>query len=477
MTSASPQVIEDLVNIKFQTDVRIFTVMAALNLAGFDIDADDLAHNPVRQLVRERLAVVSPDLRERLQQYYAAHGAGMGNSGMQGNYVSYALLLNGPPQFTLISNPAGLPAEVIPLVGFESLLQELWKQGNLAVLWDEVRPQYVHEAEAYRPQLRDMIIGTLRYMRTEPRVALDRKVVFIPDLLNGYGIVNARNIANDYVIVVGPRRPGEMPMRPLRHEYLHFLVDPLVAKYFASLPPAAPYLRKADEQPRVRESIKNDFVLLTAESLIQALEMRLDRESADALSKEMIDAYEQGLILTPYFEQKLRSFEERQDSFQQFYPAMIQGISWETESGRGTDIARLKKEIKSRGEPGPSQQPEVRSLLIQANRFLAVRDFDGATPLLERVLQIDPLNASALFGTAQIAAQAQDFDRALALYEKAAANAGADVWIAAWSWVRRGNIFQFLGDAGKAKAEWSKVLALQGDLHGAAEAAAKALSP
>jgi len=54
--------------------------------------------------------------------------------------------------------------------------------------------------------------------------------------------------------------------------------------------------------------------------------------------------------------------------------------------------------------------------------------------------------------------------------------AGADVWIAGWSWLRRGNIYQFLGDAERAKAEWSKVLKLQGNLRGAAEAAQKSLT-
>ena len=76
---------------------------------------------------------------------------------------------------------------------------------------------------------------------------------------------------------------------------------------------------------------------------------------------------------------------------------------------------------------------------------------------------------------AQIAARAQDFERALTLYDEAAANSGGEVWIAGWSWVRRGNIYQFLGDLKQAKAEWLKVLALKGNLRGAAEAAKKSL--
>ena len=36
---AGAQLIEGLVNIRFQADVRVFAVMAAINAGGFDIDA------------------------------------------------------------------------------------------------------------------------------------------------------------------------------------------------------------------------------------------------------------------------------------------------------------------------------------------------------------------------------------------------------------------------------------------------------
>ncbi|HYK88250.1 MAG TPA: hypothetical protein VE398_05745 [Acidobacteriota bacterium] len=475
-----PQMIGDLVNIKFQPDVRVFAVTAAINLAGFDSDARDLVHNPTRKLVLDRLAGVSEDLRERLRNFYREHGEGE-DSGRLSSFVSYALLLKGPPQFTLTAKPSELPPEVRTLPGFENLIGELWKQGHLGALWEDVRPDYIREAEAYRPLLRDMIIGTLRYLHTEARVALDRKVVFIPDLLNGFGVVNARNVENDYVVLVGPSRPGGRPLRSLRHEYLHFMIDPLIAKYFADLPAAEPYLKKAGEQPKVRESYQRDFTIMLTESLIQMVELRMDGESGERLKRKIMDAYEQGLVLSFYFEEQLESFEKGHTALQDSYPDMIHGIRWETESRRDAAVAQLKKELESGTSPvanvraGVPAMPEVLTLLTQANQLLAAKDFDKAAVLLERVLEIDALNASALFGQAQIAAQAQDFERALSLYEEAGANAGSETWIAGWSWVRRGNIYGFLGEMEKARAEWSRVLKLQGNLRGAGEAARKAL--
>jgi hypothetical protein len=480
---SSPQVVEDLANIRFQVDVRVFATMAAINAAGFDLDAGDLAQNPARRLVRERLAHLNPDLRSRLREFYVAHNAEHTDVDIQGKYVSFALVVKGPPDFSLPPSPGEIPPEVRSLSGFEILLAELWRGADLGSLWDEVRPEYVREVESYRPLLRKMIVDTLRYMHTEARVALDRKIIFIPDLLNGYGVVNARIIENDYLVFVGPSHSDGRPLRSLRHEYLHFLLDPLIAKHFGDLPASDPYLNQARKQPNLRRSYGSDFTILVTESLIQMVELRLDGETGDRLKQKIVGAYKEGLVLAPYFEESLEVFEKRREAIQEFFPGMIQGIRREAVGRREEDIGLLETELAMKasrhGAAGVNEavtSTEVRSLLSEANQLLASRNFEAAAPLLERVLQIDPLNASALFGSAQIAAQAQDFERALRLYEDAGANAGPDIWIAAWSWVRRGSIYQFLGDVEKAKAEWSKALKLQGNLRGADTAARKFLA-
>src|SRR5437773_2658316 len=128
-----------------------------------------------------------------------------------------------------IAAPPAKPAQLID--GFESLVRETWEKGDLAGLWNTIRPFYLQEIEIYRPLIRGTILECLRYLRTEARVALDRQVIFTPDLLNGYGIVNARNIGDNYYLLVGPSRLSPRPTRGIRHEYLHFMVDPLMAKY------------------------------------------------------------------------------------------------------------------------------------------------------------------------------------------------------------------------------------------------------
>jgi len=212
------------------------------------------------------------------------------------------------------------------------------------------------------------------------------------------------------------------------------------------------------------------------------VELRLDAKGGGSDEQEIVTAYEQGLVLAPYFEAELRKFEGRQDALQESFQRLIEGISWEVEGRRDAATAELRERLAARSAKARAREhsqaqssSEIRSLLTQANQFLLAREFDRARQVLEKILQLEPLNPNALFGLAQTAAQSQEIQRALDLYQQAAANCGDETWIAAWSFLHRGNLYRFMDDLSSARAEWSKVLNLQGDLRGAREAASKAL--
>jgi len=474
-------IVEDLVNVRFQPDVRLFAVMAAVNAAGFDLDANVLPEKSTRALVRAHLAAVSPELKSRLREFYALVAQAEPPAVRQSRFVSYALLLNGPPAFANPFKREEVPEEARPVYGFEKLVAELWRQAGLAALWKQVSPLCVDEIESYRPMIRGMIIDVLKYAHTEARVALDRQVTFIPDLLNAFGVVNARNIANTYVVVVGPSRAREVPLRSIRHEYLHFLLDPLIAKYRGRLPDPAPFLAQAALLKGAERPYQADFNMLLTESLIRGLELRLNPETRFDASARTIELYDQGMILAPYFAESFQKFEARTEPLPVYFPELFSGLTWDQESKRAEAIDRLRAAAAAKAAaPPPTEDPsqqEVKRLLLEGNRFLQTKQYDKAAEVLSRASQVDPGNASALFGLGQASMQLQKFEQAIDLYSKAAAAAKPEEnWIAAWSYVHRGKMFRFLDQPDKAKAEWERVLQLSGDLHGAAEAAHKALS-
>jgi tetratricopeptide (TPR) repeat protein len=481
---APSQPVEGLVHIRFVPDVRVFAVMSAINAAGFDLDAADLSGAPVRSLVRQRMQDIDADLLARLRTFYQSKGDPGDPVNNQGSYISLALLLSGPPRFQLAIRADEIPAEAKAVIGFESLVAEIWQKGSLEQLWAEVRPAYLEEIDAYRPLIRDMIVQALGYARTGARISLDRMVNFIPDPLGGYGTVNARNVGETYIVVVGPSRTRTSSMRAIRHEYLHFLVDPLLQKYSGYLPDQEPFMNRVKEQPGASALFRENFNFMVTESLIEMLEARITAQPGQSSAGEVIDAYQRGLILAPYFNEEFIKFEGRTETLQEFMPDLVSGISWDKEKARDMSMVRVPDAAHSGNEEKQSpvhaedaRRAEIHNLLTEANRHLQAREFDQAKELLEKVLKLDGRNPNALFGLAQVAAQNQRLDQAMDLYARAADSAdSAEVWIAAWSHVHRGNIFRFQGNLEPARREWSTVLGLQGDLRGASEAAARALA-
>jgi tetratricopeptide (TPR) repeat protein len=223
---------------------------------------------------------------------------------------------------------------------------------------------------------------------------------------------------------------------------------------------------------------------MVAESLIETMEVRLVGKPDRHPEGFLVEAYDRGLILAPYFDEALAKFEARSESLQEFMPGLVDGITWEKEKDRDASVVRMREEVKTakqeeqaEAHASEARRAEIRDLLSGANKYLHAREFDQAGDLLKQVLKLDRRNPNALFGLAQVAAQNQMLDQAIELFARAAASAGPDeLWIAAWSYVHRGNIFKFQGNLDPARLEWSRALELKGDLRGASEAAARALS-
>ena len=81
------------------------------------------------------------------------------------------------------------------------------------------------------------------------------------------------------------------------------------------------------------DAYKNDFVLLANESLIKAIECRLDKD------KSGVDrAMRQGYILTAYFSEQLPVFEKQEQSMRFFTEDMVNDIDLKKEMARISTI-------------------------------------------------------------------------------------------------------------------------------------------
>src|SRR3989442_24875 len=85
-------------NVTVQPDLRMFTTMAALNAAGFDVEFGSEYH-PVREAVRKYAKEVDPDLLARLKAFYSSHKGGEGDDAQLAKYISLAVSVSDPPAF------------------------------------------------------------------------------------------------------------------------------------------------------------------------------------------------------------------------------------------------------------------------------------------------------------------------------------------------------------------------------------------
>ena len=80
----------------------LFTVMAAINAAGYDADLDSPNNSPLRKAVRAELAKRDIPSLPRIKEFFAVHRK-TNPSDELGQYISFGLCINPAPDFTLRS--------------------------------------------------------------------------------------------------------------------------------------------------------------------------------------------------------------------------------------------------------------------------------------------------------------------------------------------------------------------------------------
>ncbi len=485
--AAQSQSLQGLVNIRFQNDVRLFTVMAALNAAGFDAESEGRTMSEVRLRVREELSGLDPELVGRLRQFYLEKLEGAAIDHPQTAYTSLALLLSGPPGFELASAEENLPADARHVAGFERLLPEFYRKAGVPKLWEKYRPAYERELLAYEPLLREIITETLEYFRVPARVVLDREIVLIPDLLDQKDIVNARNLERVYYIVAGPADDPRSNRRQLQHEYLHFLVDPLVRKFGLPLMDHEDLLDLAQRQPHIRSEYQNRYLLMVTESLIESLQTAIAGGSEQQRQRELVEDFRQGLILAPYFHRGLASYgRSEMVSLPTFMESLLAGVDPREVRRDEEQIAELEQQLLEADQASRAEAEQARgelqrrqrigSLFRDATEALRAGQLESAEESLRALLELEPDHGGSWFYLGQIAVQRQQYPAALEAYRRSAEAPGAEAWVRAWSLLRMGRIRASRGEFEEARRLFESVRQLEGDLQGARQEAEESLA-
>jgi len=455
-------------NLQLGASENLFAVLAAANAAGYDEGIALPDNNPLRQQLRDYLAKQNIPVLPELKRYYRKH---MLKNGLQdlSQYISYALSVTGPPDFAWRTRDVDVPPDAMALSEFTPLLIDFYTQAKLAELWQNSQPAYAKEMEKYHSPIIATTTAIDGYLRVPAGGYLGRRFQVFIDLLGAPEQVQTRNYGDDaFVIVTSTEKPR---IFDIRHAYLHFEIDPIVIKYGVALDQKRSLIDFVQTAP-LEAGFKKDFVLLANESLIKAVESRLDKNPA-----EIGQAARQGYVLAPFFAEQLPVFEKQEQGMRYYFPEMADAIDLKKEDTRiaaikfdSAPLVRLGKQVTV-ATPEPELSPSAQTLEKAEDLYLK-RSLEDARQLYLKSLEQNGSaveHAQAWYGLARIAVLQKQPDNAVKLFEKTL-GASPDDPTKAWSLVYLARLSIAAGDPEKAGKFYKEAL----EVRGASETARKA---
>ena len=450
----------------------IFSVLSGMNVCGYDSEL--ASSSPIRARVRADLVAASKSpeaaaAAKEMCRFYADHLQD-GAAHQLARYLSLALNLGDPPAFAPKVKDADLPPDASYLLGFVTVLKPYAAAARLHSIWLKHQPQYLALIDQYHDPVAHMISSTDTYLRMPSAGYAGRSYTVYMDPMAAPGEVNSRNYQQDIFYVVVSPANNNIHMDDLRHTYLHFVLDPLIARRATALARLQPILAAVQKAPMADE-YKQDTGLLVIESLIRAIEARTPSDpklpEKDRIAMVNQDEAE-GFVLTNYFYDQLKVFEKENTGLKDSFPDWLHNL----------DVEKIRKqasEIKFASKATPdvmiaeNRKPEQK--IDQAERALAGGNPSGATQLAQEALAANEDPARCYFVLATAASLSGNMQDAKDDFVKAASTS-SNPHIVAWSHIYLGRILDLQDDRDAAIEQYKAALAAgdsSPDTHTAAE--------
>jgi len=395
--------------VSFQTEPRLIIMMAALVAAGFDPVPNGAVPSPFRARVKQDLARLDPDLRNRLRTFYERNKlpAPATAADQAARYVSLAFALGPPPLLEAPQRSEELPGSLLEVLDFAPLVKEFYRRSNIEENLHDYTREYQSESERLREPTAAMIRDVLSYLHTRPisysleRVEVKplttpkknapksyttrehpRRFFVVPDLLGAPGAVNFRVIGDEYYAVLPQGTdPGSSE---LRRGYLQYIVDPLALKFNREIAARREPIKSIiTAREKAGAVISPDIFLAVSRSLVAAADARYeearrleglnqetrirlagakDEASRQAISRDfqasakavqdetiarLADDYEQGAILAFFFADQLKGIESSGFDVAGFFADMIASFEPVREANRLSEIAGIRERAQA----------------------------------------------------------------------------------------------------------------------------------
>ena len=438
----------------------LFTVMAAINAAGYKAELASPNNHPIREAIQKEIAKREIPSLPALKDFFDRHRKRTDGQELS-QYISFALSCTGPPAFEFAMRDVEIPPDVAGMHELSKLLAAFYKEANIDDLWKRSQPAIEQYIARYHEPVTSAVLQVNGYMRQMTSGFKNRRFQVFVELQAAPNQIQTRSYSDNYTIVVTPS--PDPRIFDIRHAYLHYLLDPLSTRNQEILNRKKALVDHAMRAQSLGDAYKDDFLLLVTESLIKVVESRLDHKPA------MIQqAFAEGYILAPYFAEALPVYEKQESSMFLYYTEMMQAIDLMKEDRRltGVEFNKTSAErplVNTPPAPPPALTGAAKTL-EEAEQTYSSRELDKSKKLFLKVLEQTEkksVHASAYYGLARIALIEKDLDSAERLFQKSL-ESEPETFDKAWDLVYLGRLAIAAGDRDRAIQCFESVLQLEG---------------
>ncbi len=450
----------------------LFTVMAAINAAGYSADLSSPNNHPLRDAIRAELAKQNLPSLAGIKNFFDRHRKRT-DADELAQYISFALTAGPPPDFAIKVRDVDLPPDVAGMKELSGLLAEFYKEAHIAELWQRSQPAIEQYLERYHGPVSDAVLRVNAYLRQQTSGFKGRHFQIFVELQAAPNQIQTRSYGDNYTIVITPS--PEPRIFDVRHAYLHYLLDPLATRYQEVVNRKKPIADHAQRAP-LDSSFKEDFLLLETESLIKAVEAKLDRRP-----QAVQEALRQGHILTPFFSEQLGVYERQEQAMLFYYPQLVGALDLKVEDARLSriefDQAAPVRPVTAAPPPPAAPPPATGAAktLEDAEQLYTARELDKSKKLYLDVLQQTDdhsAHSAAYYGLARIAALQKDPELAERLFQKTL-ELQPEGPVKAWALVYLGRLSLAAGDHERAGKYFQSALKVEGASQQAQQAASQ----
>jgi len=447
---------------QLDSSYALFTVLAAINAAGYDADIRSPSNHPLRMEVLQAIEVRNPPSLAALREFYEKHRSETPQEELS-KYISFGLCLQDPPSFKMRYERQQLPPEVQRLAGFEKILAQFHKEAGIEDLWKRAQPSLEAIIARYQTPVVEAVQQASLYLRNPMSGVRGRRFQIWIDVLGSPNQVHTRTFVDDYFIVI--TASPQLRIDDVRRAYLHYLIDPMMLGNAEKLEKKRPIQDLTQASPILDDVYKTDFPLLAGMCLVRAVEARL---SPVAQRQAMVErAMSEGFILTAYFFEALPGYEKDQRAMRLYAPDMIDSINLAKEDQRIAKVqfaSKREEHVIHVAAPKPVEPTGILKDIDTAERLYEQRDLERAKAAFRKVLETEgprPVHARAYYGLARVAILEKNPALAEELFEKAL-DLDPEPQVRAWLHIYLARLSMAAQEPDKAVEQYKAALAVDG---------------